>query len=78
MTHLIQDGEGHVSDDVGAVDDQSVPLLTADDAIARQVRLIKCLHTCQMTMSDMVRWSSHELLLEAALQITARSPEMRA
>lgn len=50
MTHLIQDGEGHVTDDVGIVDDQSVPLLRADDAIASQVCLIKGLQAWQIVM----------------------------
>ena len=71
VTHLIQDGEGHVTNDVGTVDDQSVPLLEADDAISRQVRLLKGLQMCQMAMSDVVRSCSHEQLLDAPLQNTA-------
>ena len=51
VTHLIQDGKGHVTNDVGTVDDQSVPLLKADDSIARQVCLLECLQMCQTVPS---------------------------
>ena len=52
MTRLIQDRKSHVADDVGIVDDQSVPLLRADDSIASQVCLLKGLQACQIVMFD--------------------------
>ena len=50
---LVQDREGHVAYDVRAVDDQRVPLFEADDLVACQVCLLKCLHAENTETAEM-------------------------
>ena len=72
MTDLVQDGKSHVTNDVGTVDDQSVPLLKADDPITSQVCLLKCLHMCQ-TVTLIIVWSDQHGLHGQICNIACRT-----